>query len=335
MGENMTNIGIIGTGIFGTALALTATRAGNNVLCWDRNSEVVASIKNKHLNTTHLPNIPLPENIDATNNIKDIFDFADIILLVVSAQATRQVLQNIKPFIKPSTIIVFCAKGIEMESGKMLSEIAADIIPDTTIAVLSGPGFAVDIAECKLASVTIACAEEGIAQNLTKILGTKYFRPYSTKDIISPQIGGSVKNVIAIASGIVEGAHLGDGARAALITRGLAEMVRLSKSLGGNLTTLMGMCGLGDLVLTGNCPQSRNFSLGYEIGSCGNAAQVLQKNTRTVEGIYTAKAVLNLAQKLNVDMPICHAVCQILFENLSINKAMEELMSRPYKEEGF
>ncbi len=331
----MQKIGIIGTGIFGTALALTATRAGNQVLCWDRKTEIVRAINQKHVNEVHLPQIPLPESITATENLQDIFNFADIILLVVSAQATRSVLQNIKPYIKANTIVVLCAKGIEMESGKMLSEIAAEIIPEATIAVLSGPGFAVDIAECKLASVTIACAKEGIAKKLTECLGTKSFRPYSTKDIISPQIGGSVKNVIAIASGIVEGARLGDGARAALITRGLTEMMRLAKALGGNLTTLMGMCGLGDLVLTANCPQSRNFSFGYEIGTSGQAKEVLANNTRTVEGIYTAKAVLKRARELNVEMPICEIVNRILFEGISINAAMQELMSRPYKEEGF
>ena len=331
----MTSIGIIGTGIFGTALALTAARAGNKVLCWDRNTEITDSINHKHINKTYLPLVPLPDSIQATNEIKEIFNFANVILLVVSAQATRSVLQNIKPFVKENTIIVLCAKGIEMESGKMLSEIAAEIIPDTTIAILSGPGFAVDIANCKLASVTIACAKEGVASKLTQLLGTKYFRPYSTQDIISAQIGGSVKNVIAIASGIVEGAQLGDGARAALITRGLAEMVRLSQALGGNTTTMMGMCGLGDLVLTANCPQSRNFSFGYEIGISGSAQKVLQENTRTVEGIYTTKAVLKRSQELNVEMPICAIVNRILFEGISIKTALEELMSRPYKEEGF
>ncbi len=331
----MHKIGIIGTGIFGTALAITAERAGNKVLCWDRKAEVVDEINKNHRNSLHLPNIELSENISASTNLQDIFEFAEIILLSVSAQATRSILHNIQPYIKADTILVLCAKGIEMDSGKMLSEIAEEIIPETTIAILSGPGFAIDIAQNKLASVTIACAKEGIAHKLTEILGTKYFRPYSTQDIISPQIGGSVKNVIAIASGIVEGAKLGDGARAALITRGLAEMVRLAKALGGNLTTLMGMCGLGDLVLTANCTQSRNFSFGYEIGKCGNAKQALENNTRTVEGIYTAKAVLKLAQKLSVEMPICEVVNRILFEDLPISSALNELMSRPYKEEGF
>ena len=330
----MANIGIIGTGIFGTALALTAARAGNKILCWDRTDDVVKDINQKHVNSKHLPDVPLPEAIAATFDIAEIFAFADTVLLATSAQATRSVLQKIKPYIRPETIIVFCAKGLEAGSGKMLSEIAAEEIPSTTIAVLSGPGFAVDIAQSRLTSVTIACAKGGVAQRLSQMLGTHYFRPYSSQDIISVQIGGSIKNVIAIASGIIEGAQLGVGARAALITRGLAEMTRLSLAMGGNLTSLMGMCGLGDLVLTAGSAQSRNFSFGYEIGVCGKAEKVLNENTRTVEGIHTTQAVIKLAQKLKVEMPICEVVHRILFENMSLPEAVEALMSRPYKEEG-
>lgn len=331
----MKKIGIIGTGIFGTALALTAARAGCDVLCWDRNSDVIDAISQKHLNTKHLPNIPLPDAIKSTSEIAEVFDFADIVLLSVSAQATRSVLRQIKPFIKTNTVIVLCAKGIEAETGKMLSEIAEDEIPAATIAVLSGPGFAVDIAQRKLTSVTIACAKDGLAAQLTDMLATPYFRPYTTSDMISPQIGGSVKNVIAIASGVIEGAEFGDGARAALITRGLNEMGRLSSALGGRHSTMMGMCGLGDLVLTAGCSQSRNFSFGYEIGIRGEARKLIEENTRTIEGIYTAQAVVRRACELGIEMPICEVVNKVLFAGISIKLAMESLMSRPYKEEGF
>ncbi len=330
----MQTIGIIGTGIFGSALALTAVRAGNKVLCWDRKQDIIDSINQKHTNQRYLPNIPLPDDIRATNDLAKVFETAQIVLLTTSAQATREILEKIKPLLKADTILVFCAKGIEAQSGKMLSEIAQEIIPSTTLAILSGPGFAVDIAHKKLASVTIASQKEGVAKLLCETLGTPFFRPYTTTDIISPQIGGSVKNVIAIASGIVEGAQLGDGARAALITRGLAEMLRLAKVLGGSVNTMMGMCGLGDLVLTANCSQSRNFSFGYEIGVCGKAQKILQENTRTVEGIFTTQAVLKRAHELGIEMPICEIVSQILFEGLSIQTAMEKLMSRPYKDEG-
>ncbi len=330
----MNKIGIIGTGVFGTALALTATRAGNKVLCWDRKKEVIDSINNTNTNNLYLPLVTLPEEIRATSNLSEVFDFAETILLATSAQSTREVLRFIKPYIKKNTIIVFCAKGIEQNTGKMLSEIAAEEIPQTTIAVLSGPGFAVDIAQRKFVSVTIGCKDKEIAQNLIQTLGTPYFRPYMTTDIISPQIGGSVKNVIAIASGIVEGASFGDGARAALITRGLSEIARLSKALGGDLQTIMGMCGLGDLVMTASCAQSRNFSFGKEIGKCGSAEKPLRENTRTVEGISTAKAVVKRAKDLNIEMPICEMVNRILSNDISLKDAMKELLARSYKKEG-
>lgn len=331
----MNKIGVIGTGIWGTALALTASRAGNDVLCWARRQEIVDSINHSHVNRTYLPDIPLPDTIKATNNIKDIFDFAKIILLTVSAQYTRETLKLIKPYVQKDTVIVICAKGIEADSGKMLSQVAKEEIPDTTIAILSGPGFAIDVAERRIASVTIACEKEEIASKITDMLGTQFFRPYYTTDIISPQIGGSVKNVIAIASGIVEGAHFGDGARATLITRGFHEMSKLAKALGGELTTITGMCGLGDLVMTASCSQSRNFSFGYEIGVNGEAESVIRANTRTVEGLHTTRAVVKIAKELGIEMPICEMVNRLLFEGISLNDAMIKLLSRPYKEEGF
>lgn len=331
----MNKVGVIGTGIWGTALALTASRAGNDVLCWARRQEVVDSINHSHVNRTYLPDIPLPDTIKATNNIRDIFEFAKIVLLTVSAQYTRETLKLIKPYVQNDTVIVICAKGIEADSGKMLSQVAKEEIPDTTIAILSGPGFAVDVAERRIASVTIACEKEEIASKITDMLGTQFFRPYYTTDIISPQIGGSVKNVIAIASGIVEGAHFGDGARATLITRGFHEMSKLAKALGGELTTITGMCGLGDLVMTASCSQSRNFSFGYEIGVRGEAESVIKANTRTVEGLHTTRAVVKIAKELGIEMPICEMVNRLLFEGISLKDAMIKLLSRPYKEEGF
>lgn len=331
----MKRISIVGTGIWGTALALTAARAGNEVLCWAREQDVVDDINQKHINKKYLPDVPLPDTLKSTTNLADIFSFSDIILLATSAQWTRTTLKLMKQFVKKNTIIVLCAKGIEVETGKMLSEVTQEEIPGVTIAILSGPGFAIDVAQQKLTSVTIACAKDGVAAELTSMLGTTYFRPYLTTDIISPQIGGSVKNVIAIASGVVEGAAFGDGARAALITRGLSEMVRLSKALGGTVPTMMGMCGLGDLVLTASCAQSRNFSFGYEVGVQGKAQNALAENTRTVEGIHTAQAVMKRAGELGIEMPICEMVNKVLFEGISLKDAMEELMARPYKEEGF
>lgn len=330
----MPKLGIVGTGIWGTALALTAARAGNDVLGWARHKDVVDDINLFHLNKTYLPNIPLPDAIRATENLERVFDFADVVLLTVSAQATRDVVRQIKPFIHKNTVLVLCAKGIEAESGKLLSEVVRDEISDIKVAVLSGPGFALDLAQRKFVSVTIGCEDLSLANSLAQQLGTAYFRPYTTADIISPQIGGSVKNVIALASGIVEGAALGDSARAALITRGFAEMARLAKAMGGDFHSLMGMCGLGDLVLTANCMQSRNFSFGYEIGVCGSADKLIAENKRTVEGIATTGAVVKRAHSLDVEMPICEMMKRVLFEKLPLHSVLEELLSRPYKEEG-
>ncbi len=331
----MKKIGLIGAGIWGTSLALTAARADCEVLVWAREEEVVQTINHMHVNTMFLPDIPLPDSIKATPNISEVFDFADNIMLVVSAQYTRSVIEQIKPFIKPNNRLILCAKGIELETGCLLSEVVKQTCPEAKIAVLSGPGFAHEVALMKPTSTTIACEEEHCAENLAQIIGTRYFRPYTTTDIISPQIGGAVKNVIALASGIVEGAQLGDNARAALITRGLNEMTRLSKKMGGHLRTMMGMCGLGDLILTANCTQSRNFTFGYEIGQLGKASSLIESNTKTVEGILTAPAVVKRAKELNVDMPICQMVNSVLFENMPIKEAIDDLLDRPFKDEWF
>lgn len=327
--------GVIGAGIWGTALALTAARAGNNVLCWARRQEVVEAINQQHCNPLYLPDVPLPDGIKATSDPAEVFAFSDVVLLAVSAQATRTVVSQMRPFMNEHTILVLCAKGIEAGSGKMLSEVVQEEAPMVTTAVLSGPGFAFDLARRKLVSVTIGCRDLDKASLLAERLGTAYFRPYTTSDIVSPQIGGSVKNVIAIASGIVEGAALGDSARAVLVARGFNEMARLSNAMGGSFYSLMGMCGLGDLVLTAGCSQSRNFSFGYEIGVCGNAEKLIAENKRTVEGLATAKAVVKRARSLGVEMPICEMMNRVLFEALPIETALEELLSRPYKEEGF
>ena len=331
----MKKIGLIGAGVWGTALAITAARAGCHVLAWAREEDVVRDINALHVNRLYMPDLPLPDSIQATQNIKDVLEFADIVLVSIKAQFNRSVFEQMKPFIRPQTLLVLCAKGIEDKTGQLLSEVAAEILPDTQTAILSGPGFAHEVALMKPTATTIACTDLTIAQALTEMLGTKFFRPYSTTDMISPQIGGAVKNVLAIAAGIAEGAGLGDNARAALITRGLNEMIRLSKALGGHARTMMGMCGLGDLILTANCTQSRNFSFGYEVGMAGKAQALIEANTRTVEGLSTCPAVLKRASEVKIDMPICETVCSVLFHGMNIQQAMEDLLSRPFKDEGF
>ena len=331
----MKKIGLIGAGIWGTGLALTAARAGCEVLAWAKEEEVVSSINHQHTNVRFLPDIPLPDLIKATGNLKEVLDFADNILLVVSAQHTRSVIERIKDDIKDNNRLILCSKGIELNTGLLLSEVVEQVAPCTKIAVLSGPGFAHEVALMKPTATTIACKEEDCAMELAEMIGTKFFRPYTTTDIIAPQIGGSVKNVIALASGAIEGAGLGDNARAALICRGLNEMTKLAKAFGGHMRTMMGMSGLGDLVLTANCTQSRNFSFGYEVGRLGRAKPLLESNTKTVEGILTAPAVLKRAKEVGIEMPICETVNNVLFNDVPLKEAMNDLLSRPFKEEGF
>ncbi|MBO5997605.1 MAG: NAD(P)-dependent glycerol-3-phosphate dehydrogenase [Alphaproteobacteria bacterium] len=331
----MKKIGLIGAGIWGTGLALTAARAGCEVMAWALEDEVVSSINHQHCNTMYLPDIPLPDTIKATSNITDVLNFADNVLMVVSAQHTRSVIEKIKDSIRPENRLILCAKGIELNTGYLLSEVVEQVRPGTKVAVLSGPGFAREVALMKPTATTLACEEENCAAELAEMIGTKFFRPYTTTDIIAPQIGGSVKNVIALATGAIEGAGWGDNARAAVICRGLHEMTCIAKAMGGHMRTMMGMSGLGDLVLTATATQSRNFSFGYEIGRLGIAKPLLDSNTKTVEGILTAPAVLKRAKELNVEMPICETVNNVLFNGMPLKDAMDELLSRPFKDEGF
>ena len=331
----MKKIGLIGAGIWGTGLALTAARAGCEVLAWALEPEVVFAINRQHCNTVYLPDIPLPDSIKATQNINEVLDFADNVLLVVSAQHTRSVIEQIKDMIHPNNRLILCAKGIELNTGCLLSEVVKQVCPTAKIAVLSGPGFAHEVALMKPTATTLACEEEHCAADLAEMIGTKFFRPYTTTDIIAPQIGGSVKNVIALATGAVEGAGLGDNARAALICRGLHEMTCLAKALGGHMRTMMGMSGLGDLVLTATATQSRNFSFGYEVGRLGTAKTLIENNNKTVEGILTAPAVIKRAKELNIEMPICEIVNNVLFNGMPLKDAIDGLLSRPFKDEGF
>lgn len=328
----MSKVGVIGAGAWGTALAITATRAENDVRIWAREENIVTQINTEHHND-FLPDILLPDTIKATADLKELIDWAEVILLVSPAQFTRPMMDQIVPLWRPELPLVICAKGIENGTGCLLSEIIKEKIPDIRLAVLSGPGFAAEVARQKPTAVTIAAEEEPLATQLVQIMGSHYFRPYSSTDIITPQICGALKNVMAIASGIVEGKNLGDNARAALISRGLIEISRFAKGLGGHMHTVLGLCGIGDLVLTACSAQSRNYSLGMAIGREGKAHDVLAASTKTVEGVLTTKAVLERAQKLHLEMPICETLARVLFEDVCLDDAMNELLLRPFRSE--
>jgi glycerol-3-phosphate dehydrogenase (NAD(P)+) len=325
-------IGIVGGGAWGTALAVTARRAGREVVLWAREAEVVEAIDARHENPLFLPGMALDPAIVATADLATAAR-ADAVLLVVPAQYLRSVAAALAPLLAPGTPLVLCAKGIEAGSGALMSEVAAAALPEARLAVLSGPTFAAEVARGLPTAVTLAAADPALGRALIAALGTRSFRPYLSADIVGAEIGGAVKNVLAIACGIVAGCRLGDNARAALVTRGLAEMVRLALAKGGRAETLMGLSGLGDLVLTCNGPQSRNQSLGVALGEGQRLDDILSARRSVAEGVASAAAVAELARRLDVDMPIVAAVEAILHRGAAIDRTIDGLLSRPFRSE--
>lgn len=328
----MAKISVIGAGAWGTALAITAHRAGNSVLMWAREEETVYAINNAHTNT-FLPGAVLPPEIKASGDLKQAVTEADVVLLVAPAQFTRSVLEQMKPFWRGETPLVLCAKGLELSSGLLLTEVAKEVLPNVVLGVLSGPGFAAEVAAGNPTATTIAAEDGKLAERLVQMMGSARFRPYFSTDIVSPEVCGAMKNVIAIAAGVVDGCGYGDNGRAALITRGLNEMARFARALGGHRSTVLGMSGVGDLVLTCCSTQSRNYSFGYKLGQVRSASRVMAESKATVEGVPTAAAVVKRARVLNVDMPICSAVESVLYHDKSVEEILHDLLTRPYKSE--
>ena len=329
----MKRIGIIGAGAWGTALAMTAHRAGRDVVIQAREPDVVAAINERHENTPFLPGVALDPAIRATADATEAAVGTDALLLVVPAQFLRAAIGGLKDHLSGGVPVVICAKGIEQGSHALMSEVVEDVLPGTPVSVLSGPTFAAEVAAGLPAAVTLASNDMDMAARLSDALGNPRFRAYWSDDLIGAQIGGAVKNVLAIGCGIVEGRGLGDNARAALITRGLAEIVRLGHAKGAKAETLMGLSGIGDLVLTCNAMQSRNFSLGYGLGQGQTLGDILGARSSVAEGVSSASSVTELAQGLNVDMPICKAVDAILNHGADIDTTIEDLLSRPVAEE--
>jgi glycerol-3-phosphate dehydrogenase (NAD(P)+) len=328
----MTKVGVIGAGAWGTALACAAERAGNDVVLQDYESDVADAINNSHTNPIYLPNTTLNPNIRATTQLKDVVD-CDVVLLVSPAQYVRSTCQQLKPIWNNAVPLLICAKGIELESGMILSEILDAELPAAEIGILSGPTFAIEVANAQPTACTLAMNDMERAMELVEILGSERFRLYASDDIVGAQIGGAVKNVLAIASGMASGKGFGDNARAALITRGIAELVRLGLAKGAKAETLMGLTGMGDLTLTCNSMQSRNFSLGFALGQGQKLEDILKARKAVTEGVFTAKSVCKLANSLQVDMPICEGVNRILNEGADINIVVSDLLARPFKEE--
>ncbi len=328
----MTRIGVIGGGAWGTALAAAAARAGRRVTLWAREPEVVADINARHENRSFLPGVPLPSAVMATDDAARVCD-ADAVLLVAPAQFLRATAAKLSSHWREGVPAVICAKGIEQGSGALMSEAVGEALPQAPLAVLSGPTFAGEAARGLPVAVTLACADAVLGAKLVAALGSQRLRPYLSDDLVGAQIGGAVKNVMAIASGIVSGRGLGENARAALITRGLHEIVRLGTALGGRMETLMGLSGAGDLMLTCMSAKSRNYSVGFALGAGEDLASALGGKSSVAEGVFSAPAVVALAKRHGVDMPICFAVDAVLHSGNDIDAAIDGLLARPFTAE--
>jgi glycerol-3-phosphate dehydrogenase (NAD(P)+) len=327
------SVGVIGGGAWGTALAQTLRLAGRRVRLWAREPEVVAEINTHHVNSGFLPGVTLDPGLEATTGLADMAA-QDAVLMVAPAQHVRVVAGELARHLPAGKPVVLCAKGLEQATGKLLGEVLAEAIPQATQAVLSGPSFAADVARGLPAALTLATADEALGQSLATALGYRHLRIYWSSDTVGVQLGGAVKNVLAIAAGIVDGKGLGASAHAALVTRGFAELRRFGAALGARPETLMGLSGLGDLLLTCGSPQSRNMSLGRALGQGQTLEAVLGSRRSVAEGVYTAAAVTKVAGEKGVDMPICQAVHAIVGGKLTVEAAIEALLSRPQRAEG-
>lgn len=328
----MQKIGILGSGAWGTALACIASRAGREVILWAHKPELAASIAKTHTNHQYLPGIDLAPTIHATHDLEHVAE-ADAILIATPAQTLRSVTQKISGFWKAGVPAVLCAKGIEHDSLKLMHQVCGETLPQAPVAVLSGPTFAAELARDLPGAAALATQNPDLQTALCAALSTQRFRLYRCDDVMGVEIGGVVKNVLAIACGIAQGRGLGDNARAALITRGLAEITRLGLAMGAQRTTFMGLSGIGDLTLTCNAMQSRNFSLGAALGQ-GEDLQVILNNRITVaEGVFSAAALNKLAARLEIHMPICQAVDGILNNGSDIDTAIADLLARPVTNE--
>jgi len=322
-------LGILGGGAWGTALAQVGAEGGETLL-WAREPEVVESINATHENALFLAGYPLDPSVRATGDLADLRQ-CDALLVVTPAQHMRAVLAALPRLAAP---LILCAKGMEEASMKLMHDVAREAQPDAPVAVLSGPTFAHEVAARLPAAVTLAVDDAALGERLRARIARPWFRPYLSDDVVGAEIGGAVKNVLAIACGVVEGRRLGQNARAALISRGFAEMTRFGLARGARAETLAGLSGLGDLVLTCSSTSSRNFSLGKGLGEGRTAAELLADRRTVAEGAFTAPVLRRAAGEAGVDMPIVEAVCALLGGDAGVDEVVEQLLARPLRAEG-
>ncbi len=335
--DSCERIAVIGGGSWGTALADALARNGHDTLLWAYERELVAEINNSHTNSLFLPDIPLHPALACTASLADALAGRGIILLVTPVQVMRGVLAQAAPLIGPEAVIVNASKGIELETLKTVSQVCADLLGPEALnryVALSGPTFAREVASGFPSLIVAASLDEGCARRVQAALSSPQLRVYTNSDVIGVELGGAVKNVIAIAAGISDGLGFGHNARAALITRGLAEMNRLGRAMGAQAATFAGLAGMGDLVLTCTGDLSRNRTVGFKLGQGQRLADILAEMRMVAEGVKTAESVYRLSRKLGVEMPIVEKTFQILHEDKPARQAVTELMARELKAEG-
>lgn len=329
---DLQTIGVIGAGSWGTALAACIARAGRDVVLWARDAALAERIAKERRNEKYLPGVDLPDTIDVVGTAKP-FARCDAVLVVAPAQANRQVMEMFAPVLKNAIPALLCSKGIEQKSNLFMSQVLQQAAPKLVPYVLSGPSFAADVVRGLPTAVTLAGPELAGARQVSEAIGHKAFRIYASDDLTGVQIGGAVKNVLAIACGISDGMQLGESCRAALITRAFSELTRFGKKLGAKPETLVGLSGLGDLNLTCSSMKSRNYALGYKIGQGNLPQEIMGTQGNVSEGAYTASVVVDIAAQNKVDMPICGSVDAILSGRSDPQSELAKLLARPMRAE--
>ncbi len=330
--QGFTSVAVIGAGAWGTALAALCARGGVDTTLWAREEEVATAIRETGENPAFLPGIKLPQGIGATHDL-GMAAACEAILFVVPAQFARPMFAELKIIAAENAPVALCSKGVERETGLLMTEVLAEVWPHARPAVLSGPSFARDVAAGMPTAVTLACAHAALGERWAATLGGPTFRPYLSEDLTGAELGGAVKNVLAVAAGVVDGKGLGESARAALITRGFAEFRRLGEALGAQPQTMAGLSGLGDLILTASSPQSRNMSLGVELGKGRALNDILGERISVSEGAASAAAVIRLARTAGVETPICDAVAALIEGARDVDGIIADLLSRPITSE--
>ena len=331
----MTRAAVLGTGSWGTAFGKVLADAGTDVVLWARRPELAAAVREQHENPDYLPGVRLPDNLTATDDPTEAVRDAEFVVLAVPSQSLRDNLGTVASSLSRGAVLVSLMKGVELGTTKRMSEVIIEVadVPGEQVAVISGPNLAKEIASGQPAATVVACADEEAATRLQAACLTRYFRPYTNRDVVGCELGGAVKNVIALATGMAEGMGFGDNTKASLITRGLAETARLGAALGADPLTFSGLAGLGDLVATCTSPLSRNRTFGERLGRGETLEQIQAQKTQTAEGVKSCRSILDLAWKHDVDMPITEHVVKVVHEGMTPQEMVRSLMSREAKSE--